>query len=83
MKASWPVAGEVNHDLIRSSQYLMDSAHEFRIRLKNMIAVQEKSKKVSYSQSHFLTFECYLPKDGIQESDAADTLGNNACHLRF
>ncbi|XP_012534882.1 leucine--tRNA ligase, cytoplasmic [Monomorium pharaonis] len=33
--APWPVAGEVNEILIKSSQYLMDAAHTFRILLKN------------------------------------------------
>jgi leucyl-tRNA synthetase len=34
MRASWPVAGPVDEVLIRSSEYLMDAAHEFRLRLK-------------------------------------------------
>ncbi|XP_004385002.1 leucine--tRNA ligase, cytoplasmic [Trichechus manatus latirostris] len=35
MKASWPVAGPVDEALIRSSQYLMEVAHDLRLRLKN------------------------------------------------
>ncbi|KAK7143985.1 hypothetical protein R3I93_014980 [Phoxinus phoxinus] len=34
MKAHWPTAGPVDEILIRSSQYLMDTAHELRLRLK-------------------------------------------------
>ncbi|KAM6970712.1 leucine--tRNA ligase, cytoplasmic [Aplochiton taeniatus] len=34
MKAMWPVAGPVDEVLIRSSQYLMETAHDLRIRLK-------------------------------------------------
>eukprot|EP00794_Sanderia_malayensis_P007562 gene7562-8400_t len=47
MKACWPIAGDVNEGILKSSQYLMDCAREFRLRLKNMIAVQEKGKKKS------------------------------------
>nr|XP_004611285.1 unnamed protein product [Sorex araneus] len=35
MNASWPVAGPVDEALIRSSQYLMEVAHDLRLRLKN------------------------------------------------
>ncbi|XP_052393301.1 leucine--tRNA ligase, cytoplasmic-like [Carassius gibelio] len=34
MKARWPPAGPVDEILIRSSQYLMDTAHDLRLRLK-------------------------------------------------
>lgn len=34
MKAQWPTAGPVDEILIRSSQYLMDTAHDLRLRLK-------------------------------------------------
>ncbi|KAM9694288.1 leucine--tRNA ligase, cytoplasmic isoform 1-T1 [Trichechus inunguis] len=37
MKASWPVAGPVDEALIRSSQYLMEVAHDLRLRLKNYV----------------------------------------------
>uniref|UniRef100_A0A3Q3GQR8 leucine--tRNA ligase n=1 Tax=Labrus bergylta TaxID=56723 RepID=A0A3Q3GQR8_9LABR len=33
-KASWPVAGPVDEILIRSSQYLMETAHDLRLRFK-------------------------------------------------
>ena len=46
MRASWPVAGEVNEQFLKSSQYLMDCAREFRLRLKNMLMAQNKGKGV-------------------------------------
>ncbi|XP_007947303.1 leucine--tRNA ligase, cytoplasmic [Orycteropus afer afer] len=43
MNASWPVAGPVDEALIRSSQYLMEVAHDLRLRLKNyMMPVKGK-----------------------------------------
>ncbi|KAM8974469.1 leucine--tRNA ligase, cytoplasmic [Pelodytes ibericus] len=45
MKASWPVAGLVDEVLIRSSQYLTETAHDLRLRLKNYMA-PAKGKKV-------------------------------------
>ncbi|XP_073932831.1 leucine--tRNA ligase, cytoplasmic isoform X1 [Castor canadensis] len=44
MKASWPVAGPVDESLIRSSQYLMEVAHDLRLRLKNY-TMPPKGKK--------------------------------------
>uniref|UniRef100_A0AAQ4Q670 leucine--tRNA ligase n=1 Tax=Gasterosteus aculeatus aculeatus TaxID=481459 RepID=A0AAQ4Q670_GASAC len=44
MKASWPVAGPVDEILIRSSQYLMETAHDLRLRLKAYLQ-PPKSKK--------------------------------------
>ena len=38
MHASWPVAGPGDELLIRSSEYLMDAAHEFRLRLKSTLS---------------------------------------------
>ncbi|XP_045894902.1 leucine--tRNA ligase, cytoplasmic isoform X1 [Micropterus dolomieu] len=43
-KASWPVAGPVDEILIRSSQYLMETAHDLRLRLKAYMQ-PPKSKK--------------------------------------
>ncbi|XP_011609365.2 leucine--tRNA ligase, cytoplasmic [Takifugu rubripes] len=34
MNASWPVVGPIDEILIRSSQYLMETAHDLRLRLK-------------------------------------------------
>lgn len=45
MKASWPVAGPVDEVLIRSSQYLMETAHDLRLRLKAYM--QPPKSKVS------------------------------------
>lgn len=45
MKASWPVAGPVDEILIRSSQYLMETAHDLRLRLKAYM--QPPKNKVS------------------------------------
>uniref|UniRef100_A0A8D0NEI0 Leucine--tRNA ligase, cytoplasmic n=1 Tax=Sus scrofa TaxID=9823 RepID=A0A8D0NEI0_PIG len=44
MNASWPVAGPVDESLIRSSQYLMEVAHDLRLRLKNYMT-PAKGKK--------------------------------------
>lgn len=38
MRASWPAAGPVDEALVRSSQYLMEAAHELRLRLKSHLA---------------------------------------------
>nr|XP_061801544.1 leucine--tRNA ligase, cytoplasmic-like isoform X1 [Nerophis lumbriciformis] len=43
-KASWPIAGPVDEILIRSSQYLMETAHDLRLRLKAYM-VPPKNKK--------------------------------------
>ncbi|XP_027697624.1 leucine--tRNA ligase, cytoplasmic [Vombatus ursinus] len=45
MKAVWPVVGPVDEVLIRSSQYLMEVAHDLRLRLKNYM-MPAKGKKV-------------------------------------
>ncbi|XP_058399260.1 leucine--tRNA ligase, cytoplasmic isoform X3 [Diceros bicornis minor] len=44
MNASWPLAGPVDETLIRSSQYLMEVAHDLRLRLKNYM-MPAKGKK--------------------------------------
>ncbi|XP_034033946.1 leucine--tRNA ligase, cytoplasmic isoform X1 [Thalassophryne amazonica] len=44
VKASWPVAGPVDEILMRSSQYLMETAHDLRIRLKAYM-LPPKNKK--------------------------------------
>ncbi|XP_027462344.1 leucine--tRNA ligase, cytoplasmic isoform X1 [Zalophus californianus] len=44
MSASWPLAGPVDEALIRSSQYLMEVAHDLRLRLKNYM-MPAKGKK--------------------------------------
>ncbi|XP_051955494.1 leucine--tRNA ligase, cytoplasmic [Xyrauchen texanus] len=44
MKACWPTVGPVDEILMRSSQYLMDTAHDLRLRLKAYMQ-PAKSKK--------------------------------------
>ncbi|XP_059208404.1 leucine--tRNA ligase, cytoplasmic [Centropristis striata] len=44
IKGPWPVAGPVDEVLIRSSQYLMETAHDLRLRLKAYMQ-PPKSKK--------------------------------------
>ena len=46
MRASWPEAGPVNDILVRSSQYLTDAAHEFRLRLKSVLNAKPKVGKI-------------------------------------
>lgn len=44
--AGWPVVGQIDNILIQSSQYLMDAAHSFRVRLINhSTAKTKKSQK--------------------------------------
>ncbi|XP_037125115.1 leucine--tRNA ligase, cytoplasmic [Syngnathus acus] len=43
-KASWPIAGPVDEILMRSSQYLMETAHDLRLRLKAYL-LPPKNKK--------------------------------------
>ncbi|XP_047411762.1 leucine--tRNA ligase, cytoplasmic [Sciurus carolinensis] len=50
MNASWPVAGPVDEALIRSSQYLMEVAHDLRLRLKNYM-MPTKGKKTDKQPS--------------------------------
>ncbi|XP_023211298.1 leucine--tRNA ligase, cytoplasmic-like [Centruroides sculpturatus] len=45
LNARWPMTGVVDEMLLKSSQYLMDSAHEFRLRLKAYYQVGSKGKK--------------------------------------
>lgn len=51
MHAPWPVAGPVDEVLIRSSEYLMDAAHEFRLRLKSALN-PGKNKKAPAPPTH-------------------------------
>ncbi|XP_078481637.1 leucine--tRNA ligase, cytoplasmic [Ciona intestinalis] len=48
MYAKWPVGGEVDDTLVKSSEFLMDTVHDLRLRLKNrLLQAKSKSKKVS------------------------------------
>uniref|UniRef100_H2ZCU0 leucine--tRNA ligase n=1 Tax=Ciona savignyi TaxID=51511 RepID=H2ZCU0_CIOSA len=44
MYAKWPVGGDIDDTLVKSSEFLMDTAHDLRLRLKNRL-LQAKSKK--------------------------------------
>lgn len=59
LKASWPIVGEIDEVLIKSSQYLMDAAHSFRILLKNYCGV----KKAAKGKNEIVTVE--KPNKGI------------------
>lgn len=55
MNASWPAVGLVDEVLIRSSQYLMEVAHDLRLRLKNyMMPAKGKVKSLFFLQRPFL-----------------------------
>lgn len=45
MHEKWPMAGPVDEKLIQISQYVTDAAHDFRIRLKQLLT-PAKGKKV-------------------------------------
>lgn len=57
MKASWPVAGPVDEILIRSSQYLMETAHDLRLRLKAYLQ-PPKNKVSGENQKWICNFTC-------------------------
>lgn len=45
LKASWPIAGEVDEKLVKSSEYLMESAHGFRLTQKKAMANAKTAQK--------------------------------------
>ncbi|XP_031781596.1 leucine--tRNA ligase, cytoplasmic [Nasonia vitripennis] len=45
LNAGWPKVGKINEILIKSSQYLMDAAHSFRVRLINHSTVKTKKQQ--------------------------------------
>ncbi|XP_014609108.1 PREDICTED: leucine--tRNA ligase, cytoplasmic [Polistes canadensis] len=47
LHSRWPIAGTVDLVLIKSSQYLMDAAHSFRILLKNYLTPKKVSKSAN------------------------------------
>ena len=55
MHAAWPTAGQIDRLLVQSSEYLMDAAHEFRLRLKAVLAPGKS--KVSFSLIHHLAIQ--------------------------
>ncbi|XP_077984982.1 leucine--tRNA ligase, cytoplasmic-like [Glandiceps talaboti] len=56
MKARWPETQEVDDVLVRSSQYLMDSAHDFRIRLSKISQPGKGKKAVPQRKPNHGTF---------------------------
>ncbi|XP_063989407.1 leucine--tRNA ligase, cytoplasmic [Diachasmimorpha longicaudata] len=44
LQARWPEIGQIDEVLIKSSEYLMDAAHSFRILLKNHCTVKKSGK---------------------------------------
>ena len=47
MYARWPTPGDVDVMLIKASNFLMDTAHDLRLRLKNRIA--QAASKVQHT----------------------------------
>ncbi|KAL6254270.1 hypothetical protein P5V15_014885 [Pogonomyrmex californicus] len=45
LNARWPTIGEIDEILIKSSQYLMDAAHTFRVLLKNYMTPKKTKGK--------------------------------------
>ncbi|XP_043263224.1 leucine--tRNA ligase, cytoplasmic [Colletes gigas] len=45
LNATWPHIGEIDEILIKSSQYLMDTAHSFRLLLKSYMTPKKGSNK--------------------------------------
>lgn len=52
MHARWPIAGEVDVMKIKSSDYLMNTAHDLRLRLKSRIAqtLSKVNQPIYYKQ---------------------------------
>ena len=72
MKAIWPTPGPIDEALVSSSVYLMDIAHEFRIRYKNFIAAKSKVNfKKSLKSSLFIVFIsfAYLKASTVKSKD--------------
>lgn len=42
LSASWPSDGEVNHEVIQQSEYLMEATRDFRLKLKNLANAKPK-----------------------------------------
>ncbi|XP_073994755.1 leucine--tRNA ligase, cytoplasmic-like [Rhodnius prolixus] len=53
LDSKWPVAGEVDTYLIKSSAYLMDTAHRFRIQVKALRQNKGKDSKVKLGNGPF------------------------------
>ena len=57
VKQLWPVAGPVDEKLVRSSQYLMESAHDFRLRYKAYLMPKGKVNIYCYIESFIALLE--------------------------
>lgn len=44
VRANWPEGGPIDDILVRSSSYLMEAAHAFRLQVKNHILTASKKK---------------------------------------
>ncbi|XP_015453579.1 leucine--tRNA ligase, cytoplasmic isoform X2 [Pteropus alecto] len=84
MDASWPVVGPVDETLIRSSQYLMEVAHDLRLRLKNYMMPAkgkktETSKELPQKPSHCTIYVAknYPPWQHTTLSVLRDHIENN------
>ena len=42
MTAQWPHCEQIDDILLKESQYITDVTHEFRVRIKKMMELQEK-----------------------------------------
>lgn len=69
MNASWPVAGPVDESLIRSSQYLMEVAHDLRLRLKNYMTPAKGKVKSFFLKGHSLKGIDQITFNGIENKD--------------
>uniref|UniRef100_A0A1B6IUA7 leucine--tRNA ligase n=1 Tax=Homalodisca liturata TaxID=320908 RepID=A0A1B6IUA7_9HEMI len=47
VRATWPIPGPVDEALVRSSAYVMEAAHSFRLQFKNHLSAGKKGKKQS------------------------------------
>lgn len=42
MTAQWPQCEQIDDIILKESQYITDVTHEFRVRIKKMVELQEK-----------------------------------------
>lgn len=42
MTAQWPQYEQIDEIILKESQYITDVTHEFRVRIKKMVELQEK-----------------------------------------
>ena len=69
MTASWPLAGPVDESLIRSSQYLMEVAHDLRLRLKNYMMPATGKVKSFFLKSHYLKVIGQITSNSNEDKD--------------